>query len=155
MRDLVTTISRRPKLTLAGLLLLLAAFYGYSLWLQWDLPKQMPSIIGRQLKMELTSEAATAYLHVSEPNSKPTAEESKAFDAAKTAIDQLQIDSLAKRGWGSRVIAKVKFHMDGVTLPDGQDTRYYRLRFSWLTGWRLPAQVQERQYQTAWFYLLY
>ena len=25
---------------------------------------------------------------------------------------------------------------EGVTLPDGEDTRYYRLQFSWINGWR-------------------
>ena len=86
MGDLIRTISRLLGADAGRIVswFVGVAFAGYSFWIQFDLPKQMPLIIGRQLKMELTSEAATAYLHVSEPNSKPTAEESKAFDAAKS-----------------------------------------------------------------------
>jgi hypothetical protein len=152
MRDLTSTILRRPKLTLTGLLVIVAAFLCYSFWLQADLPAQMPLIIGQRLKEELTTEAADQFLHVSVPNGHATAEESKQFDEIKQAIDQLQIVSLNKRGLGSRVVVKVKFHLDGNWQPEGEDTRYYRLRFSWTTGWRFPYRVNEQIYQSAWFF---
>ncbi len=149
------TILSRRKLTLTGVVVLVAAFFGYSHWLQSDLPAQMPSIIGRQLKMELTAEAATQFLHVSQPNGKPTTEESKRFEEVRQAIEQLEIVSLERRGWGSAVVAKARFHLARDWLPDGQDTRYYRLQFSWINGWRLPCGVREQEYQRAWFYLRY
>ncbi|HSY18482.1 MAG TPA: hypothetical protein VK815_09125 [Candidatus Acidoferrales bacterium] len=152
MPDFLIKLLRRPKLTLTGLLLGLGAFIGYSYWIQAALPQQMPLIIGKQLKEELTADAAEKYLHVSAPNSHPTAEESKEFEDTRLAIGQLQIDSLDKRGLGGMVVVKVKFHLaDGKAPPDGQDTRYYRLRFNWINGWRFPYKVNEQQYLSAWF----
>ena len=80
MADIVTTVLEKPKRTLIGVLLLLAAYIGYSFWVQSDLPKQMPLVIGRQLNMELMAEAATRDLHVSQPNDQPTAGESRKFE---------------------------------------------------------------------------
>jgi hypothetical protein len=151
MADIVTAALERPKRTLLGVFLLLAAYIGYSFWVQSDLTKQMPLVIGRQLNMELLAEAATRDLHVSQPNSQPTAEESRKFEGEKQAIEQLQIVSLTKRGLGGRVVVKVTFCLGGKSPPEGEDTRYYRLQFNWLTGWQLPTRAREETYRSAWF----
>jgi hypothetical protein len=151
MADIVTTVLEKPKRTLIGVLLLLAAYIGYSFWVQSDLPKQMPLVIGRQLNMELMAEAATRDLHVSQPNGQPTAGESRKFEEEQQAIEQLQIVSLTKRGFGGRVVVKATYCLGGKSPPEGEETRYYRLKFSWLTGWRFPYRVQEKDYRLAWF----
>jgi len=147
--DLIITILSRRKLTLAGLLVIVAAFFTYSFWLQSDLPAQMPSIIGRRLRDELRTEAATRFLHVSETNRRATIEEKQQFDEVSQAIDDLQITSLKKHGWGSVVVVKATFHVESKWLAEEPDTRYYRLQFSWITGWRLPYRVDKGRYQDA------
>jgi hypothetical protein len=153
--DLIATILSRRKLTLTGLLLIVTVFFGYSFWLQSDLPAQMPTIIGQRLRDELTTEAATRFLHVSEVNRQATAEERKQFEEVRQAIEALQITSLKKRGWGSIVVVKATFHVDSQWLAEEPDTRYYRLQFSWINGWRLPYRVDKGRYQSALFYFRY
>jgi hypothetical protein len=153
--DLIITILNRRRLTLAGLLLIVAAFFAYSFWLQSDLPARMPTIIGQQLKTELTAEAATRLLHVSETTGHATAEEKMQFEEARQAIQALQITSLKKRGWEGVVVVKATFQVGSKWLAQEPDTRYYRLRFGWLNGWRFPELVDKARYQDAMFYFRY
>jgi hypothetical protein len=115
----------------------------------------MPTIIGQRLKDELTTEAATRFLHLSEANRHATTEEQKQFEEVRQAIEALQITSLKKRGWGSVVIVKATFHADSQWLAEEPDTRYYRLQFSWINGWRFPYRVDKSRYQDALFYFRY
>lgn len=93
------------------------------------------------IRQQLQGETTAALLPGVDPqNPDPTAVD------RLTALQRIEFASVSVRGFGSEVIVRVEPRVDGEPPPDGRRTRYYRMTYSTLTGWRL------RHESTAWRY---
>ncbi len=138
------------KQILAGLLLLMGAYGGYTIWIQSGLTDKLPALVEARLKSDLKFEAATRHLPLGQANATPALEQAKRFEAEAKTLGGLTIVSINQRGLGGSVVVQVKFAVDGQPLPNGADTRYYRLKHSWFSGWYVHWKTTELRYRLGW-----
>ncbi|MBI4323754.1 MAG: hypothetical protein HY674_00660 [Chloroflexi bacterium] len=110
----------------------------------------MPALVEARLKADLTSEAAARHLLLGQANATPTIQQAKRFESEAKTPGGLTIVSIKQRGLGSSVVVQVKFALDGQPLPHGEETRYYLLKHSWLTGWYVHWKTTELRYRLGW-----
>lgn len=138
------------KQILAASLLLPGAYGGYTIWIQSGLTDRLPALVQARLKADLTAEAAARHLPLGQANATPALESAKRFEAEAKALERLTIVSIKQRGLGGSVVVQVKFALDGQPLPNGEETRYYLLKHSWLTGWYVHWKTTELRYRLGW-----
>jgi hypothetical protein len=105
----------------------------------------------RFIQTDLAVEVAKKELHTSQPDSQPMVEDYEKYGKEVQRFDQLQIDSITVRGWGTTVVAKVKVSLAGQALPTGQDTYYLVMKYYWLTGWSVQRRTRADIYNIGWF----
>ncbi len=53
------------------------------------------------------------------------------------ARDRIEFTEMSARGEPDDVVVRVKIRVDGRAPPDGEEVRYFRMRHSTVTGWRM------------------
>jgi hypothetical protein len=61
-------------------------------------------------------------------------------------LKKIDIVSMEARGRGDRVVVRVEITVDGKPPPDGRNVRYFRMRHSMLTGWRIKRETTALSY---------
>lgn len=63
----------------------------------------------------------------------------------------VEITSIKGRGWGSEVIAKIEYTVDGGPPPDGGSPAYMYLNHSSITGWSFKRDAISWNYRANFF----
>ncbi|HHE65655.1 MAG TPA: hypothetical protein ENL09_06495 [Bacteroidetes bacterium] len=61
-------------------------------------------------------------------------------------LQNVEITSLKARGRGGDVIARAKFLVNGGTPPDSKSVRYFKMKYSPVTGWRMERETSAISY---------
>jgi hypothetical protein len=64
----------------------------------------------------------------------------------KISADNIEIVSISARGRGDDVVVRVEIEVQGQDPPDGERTRYYKMRYSSLLGWSVRHEVGKWSY---------
>jgi hypothetical protein len=150
MASILNFFVKRPKQSAIGLLVALAVYIGYSFWLRMDLPLAKAEMV-RFIQTDLAVQVAKKELHISQPDSQPTAQDYEQYGKDIQPFDQLQIDSMTVRGLGTTVVAKLKVSLAGQPLPTGQDTYYLVMKYYWFQGWTVRRRTSVNNYNMAWY----
>jgi uncharacterized protein HemX len=102
-----------------------------------------------QIKTELAAEYARQLL----PQLQQAAQAQSPADEAQTeqlvrqlSTDNIEITSITARGSGDDIVARVDIVVDGGLPSDGKSTRYYKMEYSTVTGWRFRYEVGKWSY---------
>ncbi len=63
-------------------------------------------------------------------------------------VQKVEFRNVTARGFGSEQILRVEITVDGQPPPNGKDVRYYRMEYSYLTGWIYRQEVTAFSYWT-------
>jgi hypothetical protein len=106
-----------------------------------------------ELKFWISSEYASQIVQ-SLPEDVGTMSEQEETEAAKRllALERIEFTSIHAKGiWGkgkdSDVVVKVDILVDGQPPPDGVTTRYYDMRYSSMSGWRVIRRTSAWSYR--------
>jgi ABC-type uncharacterized transport system substrate-binding protein len=103
-----------------------------------------------QIKTELAAEYARQLLpqlqRAAQNPQSPTDESETEQLVRKLSRDNIEIASIAARGRGDDIVVQVEIEVDGGPPPDGESTRYYKMEYSTVTGWRLRYEVGKWSY---------
>ncbi len=101
----------------------------------------------------ITTELAAEYARQLLPQLQQAAQAQSPVDEAQTeqlvrqlSTDNIEITSIAARGGGDDIVARVDIVVDGGLPSDGKTTRYYKMEYSTVTGWRVRYEVGKWSY---------
>jgi len=149
MINILNLLLKRPRQTLIGALICLAVYVGFTFWILQDLDGVKPELVS-YIRNRILLKIADANLHTAQPNYQPTAADYDKVGKEAEPYQDLQVDAITVRGLGTTVVAKVKMSLGGKPLPQGQDVRYFELRYYLFTGWSISREVGVDYYETAW-----
>jgi hypothetical protein len=67
------------------------------------------------------------------------------------ARDRIEFPQLSARGDPEDVVVRAEILVDGGTPPDGRSVRYFRMRHSMVTGWRMRYEAHAVSYYLKFF----
>jgi hypothetical protein len=76
---------------------------------------------------------------VSDAQAMETAEKVRALE--RIEFTSINAKGMWKSGKDSDVVVKVDLRVDGKIPPDGEPTRYYKMRYSSISGWRVVRRT--------------
>ena len=106
-----------------------------------------------ELKFWISSEYASQITH-SLPEDVSAMSEQQMTETAKRlqALERIELTSIHAKGMWSRgkdsdVVVKVDVLVDGQPPPDGIATRYYKMKYSSISGWRVVRETSAWSYR--------
>ena len=138
----------------------IALFGGFVVYRMTTMQTELETDALEELKSYLAVEyqagdvsALSAKLETNQPMS---ADEAQAHVDAIVSASDITFDSVDARGmWegrnGGEVIVKVGVLVAGGDPPDGERTRYYRMRYRPLAGWKVGARTSVWAYRLKMF----
>ena len=67
------------------------------------------------------------------------------------ARSRIEFPSMDARGTPDDLVVRVRVVVDGGEPPDGRSTRYFRMRYSTVTGWRMQRETTALSYYLNFF----
>ncbi|MBI9076920.1 MAG: hypothetical protein JEZ02_16045 [Desulfatibacillum sp.] len=122
---------------------------GYSLVMRnATLDTQARDVISTWIAAEYASKALTKWEGADYAQNPQLAEQSAEEILAATRVT---IPSIKAKGSKREPIVRVKILVDGQPPADGKGTRYYKMKFSPMTGWTMGHKVTAFSYYTKLF----
>ena len=132
-----------------AVLVLAAAFVGYRY-------NAMRSTVATEAADELRFWLAAEYVAMGLPALEQALESGDSIAAELqareiVARDRIEFPSLTARGEPDDVVLRAEILVDGRTPPDGESVRYFQMRHSTVTGWRMRREVTAVSYYLRFF----
>jgi anti-sigma-K factor RskA len=130
-------------------LLVVAAFVGYR---YYAVQTTLETAGADELRFWLSAE----YMAQGLPGLEEAVESGDAVAAEEqarelVARDRVEFTEMGARGAPDDLVVRVRIRVDGRTPPDGREVRYFRMRHSTVTGWRMRAETTKLGYYLALF----
>jgi hypothetical protein len=66
-------------------------------------------------------------------------------------LENFEIVSVTRHGVGERIVARVEVRYKGESVSEGMGVRYFRMKYSTVTGWRVVHETTKLNYYLAAF----
>ena len=66
-------------------------------------------------------------------------------------LENFEIVSVTRHGVGERIVARVEVRYKGESVSEGMGVRYFRMKYSTVTGWRVIHETTKLNYYLAAF----
>lgn len=131
----------------------LLAFLGFRMAsMQTELETEALDELKAYLVAEYSRDNVAALSEALKSNQPVDRDQAQASVDAILAVHDITFPSVNARGmWdasdGGDAIVKVEIQVHGEAPPDGESTRYYRMRYRPLSGWRVGSRVSVWSYR--------
>jgi hypothetical protein len=146
--------SKNPELKVTGwkAIVVLIAIVAFALYRFQAARETLPTDGADEIKLWLTSEYISAGLPALEQA--VDANDSIAVTAMANEIlsrDRVTFRTISARGALDDLVVKVDIRVDGGPPPVGDDTRYFRMHYSTVTGWIMDYETNAVAYYLNFF----
>lgn len=127
---------------------ILLAFAGFFLYRFYAMQTTLDTGAVEALKPWIAGRAIQTALQETgdRPFEQLTQEEKMSLSSKLLASRRVEIESISAHGLGENAVVRVSVLVDGKPMPDGRTVRYYRMRYSPLTGWTFKQEVTAFSY---------